>query len=236
MVVGGSAVKAACDNLLAAVRSAASERLGLPNEDIEIADGTVRAGRRQAGLADFAGIEAEGTFSTAIRTYSYGAHACHVAVDAATGEVEILDYVAIEDVGRIINPRIVHGQAIGALVQGLGGVFMEQVVYDEHAQILSASLADYLVPVAASYPNIRAVTMELRPSKTNPLGAKGAGEGGMVAVAAVTANAVAAALAPLGVEIRELPLSPSQLWKQLGPTAANGKARPGPTAAAPVRG
>ena len=189
-----------------------------------------------SSIAACARLNSSRAFSTAIRTYSYGAHACHVAVDAATGEVEILDYVAIEDVGRIINPRIVNGQAIGALVQGLGGVFMERVVYDENAQILSASLADYLVPVAASYPNIRAVVMELHPSKTNPLGAKGAGEGGMVAVAAVTANAVAAALAPLGVEIRELPLSPSQLWKQLGPTAANGKARPGPTAAESVRG
>jgi carbon-monoxide dehydrogenase large subunit len=215
MVVGGSAVKDTCDNLLAAVRSEATRRFGLPNEEIEISGGVVRAGGREAGLADFAGIEAEGTFSTTIRTYSYGAHACHAAVDPNTGHVEILDYVAIEDVGRVINPEIVHGQAIGALVQGLGGAFMEQVMYDEEGQILSTSLADYLVPVASDYPNIRAITMELRPSKTNPLGAKGAGEGGMVAVAAATANAVAAALAPLGVEIRELPLSPSQLWKLL---------------------
>src|SRR6185436_4522842 len=116
-------------------------------------------------------------------------------------------YVAIEDVGRVINPQIVHGQAIGALVQGLGGAFMEQVVYDQDGQILSTSLAHYLVPVASDFPNIRAITMELRPSKTNPLGAKGAGEGGMVAVAATAANAVAAALAPLGVELCELPLS-----------------------------
>jgi carbon-monoxide dehydrogenase large subunit len=90
---------------------------------------------------------------------------------------------------------------------------LEQVVYDQDAQILSTTLADYMVPVASNFPNIRAITMELRPSKTNPLGAKGAGEGGMVAVAATTANAVAAALAPLGVEIRELPLSPAHIWK-----------------------
>ena len=215
MVVGGSAVKAACDNLLVAIRAAATERLGFPNEQIEIADSVVRAGEKQAALAEFAGIEADGTFSTTIRTYSYGAHACHVAVDPGTGDVEILDYVAIEDVGRVINPQIVHGQAIGALVQGLGGAFMEQVMYDQDGQILSTSLADYLIPVASDYPNIRAITMELYPSKTNPLGAKGAGEGGMVAVAAATANAVAAALAPLGIEIRELPLSPANLWKLL---------------------
>jgi carbon-monoxide dehydrogenase large subunit len=218
MVVGGSAVKDACDNLLIAIRSAATERLGFPNEQIEIANNVVRAGEKAVALAEFAGIEANGTFSTTIRTYSYGAHACHVAVDPDTGKVEILDYVAIEDVGRVINPEIVHGQAIGALVQGLGGAFMEQVVYDQDAQILSTSLADYLIPVASDFPNIRAITMELRPSKTNPLGAKGAGEGGMVAVAAATANAVAAALAPLGIEIRALPLSPANLRKLLRDT------------------
>ena len=143
-------------------------------------------------MPTFAGLEAEGTFSTTTRTYSYGAHACHVAVDARTGHVEILDYVAIEDVGVAINPHIVHGQAIGALVQGLGGVFLDQIIYDGDAQMLNASLAEYLVPLATDFSNVRAITMELRRSKTNPLGAKGAGEGGMVAVAATMANAVAA--------------------------------------------
>jgi len=213
MVVGGSAVMDGCNNLLTAIRGAAAERFGFPNEEIVIAAGVVSAGEKRASLAEFAGIEAEGSFATTIRTYSYGAHACHVAVDARTGEVEILDYVAIEDVGRAINPHIVHGQAIGALVQGLGGVFLDQVIYDADAQILNTSLADYLVPLACNFPNVRAITMELRRSKTNPLGAKGAGEGGMVAVAAAAANAVAAALAPLGVEVRELPLSPAHLWK-----------------------
>jgi carbon-monoxide dehydrogenase large subunit len=173
----------------------------------------VSAGTKRAPFAEFAGLEVEGTFATTIRTYSYGAHACHVAVDPRTGHVDILDYVAIEDVGRAINPHIVHGQAIGALVQGLGGVFLDQVIYDDDAQILNTSLADYLLPLACDFPNVRAITMELRRSKTNPLGAKGAGEGGMVAVAATAANAVAAALAPLGVTLCELPLSPSHMWK-----------------------
>jgi carbon-monoxide dehydrogenase large subunit len=213
MVVGGSAVMDGCNNLIAAIRAAARQRFGLPNEEITVAGGEVRAGEQRASLADFAGIEAEGSFSTAIRTYSYGAHACHLAVDARTGRVEILDYVAIEDVGRAINPHIVHGQAIGALVQGLGGVFLDEVRYDGDAQILNTSLADYLVPLACDFPNVRAITMELRRSKTNPLGAKGAGEGGMVAVAATAANAVAAALNSLGVEVRDLPLSPTRLWR-----------------------
>jgi carbon-monoxide dehydrogenase large subunit len=217
-----------CNNLIAALRAAATARFGLPNEEIMIADGVVSAGQMRASFAEFAGIEAEGTFATTIRTYSYGAHACHVAVDPRTGHVEILDYVAIEDVGRAINPHIVHGQAIGALVQGLGGVFLDQVIYDDDAQILNASLADYLVPFASDFPNVRAITMELRRSRTNPLGAKGAGEGGMVAVAATAANAVAAALASLGVELCELPLTPAHLWKliagrAIGPASASEK-------------
>src|SRR5712691_411438 len=226
MVVGGSAVLDGCNNLIAAIRAAATERFGLPNEEITIADGVVSAGAKRAGFAEFAGLEAEGTFATTVRTYSYGAHACHVAVDPRTGHVDILDYVAIEDVGRAINPSIVHGQAIGALVQGLGGVFLDEVVYDRDAQILNASLADYLVPFASDFPNVRAITLELRRSRTNPLGAKGAGEGGMVAVAATAANAVAAALAPLSVELRELPLTPAGLWKLLegrGPAPAADK-------------
>ncbi|MGE0035711.1 MAG: xanthine dehydrogenase family protein molybdopterin-binding subunit [Xanthobacteraceae bacterium] len=212
MVVGGSAVADGCNNLLVAIEAEARKRFGLPNVEILVAGGVVSAGEQRARLADFAGLTAEGTFSTAIRTYSYGAHACHVAVDARTGEVEVLDYVAIEDVGRAINPHVVHGQAIGALVQGLGGAFLDEIIYDADGQILNTSLAEYLLPTASDFPNLRAITMELRPSKTNPLGAKGAGEGGMVAVAATAANAVAAALEPLGVEIRDLPLSPARLW------------------------
>jgi carbon-monoxide dehydrogenase large subunit len=216
MVVGGSAVMDGCANLLAAIRAAATARFGFRNEEITIEGGMVSAGDRSAPLADFAGAEADGSFATSTRTYSYGAHACHLAVDPRTGAVEILDYVAVEDVGRAINPHIVHGQAMGALVQGLGGVFLDEIRYDAEGQMLNASLADYLVPLASDFPNVRAVTLELRPSRTNPLGAKGAGEGGMVAVAATTANAIAAALASLGVEVRELPLSPPRLWRLIG--------------------
>ncbi|MFL6797532.1 MAG: xanthine dehydrogenase family protein molybdopterin-binding subunit [Xanthobacteraceae bacterium] len=219
MVVGGSAVLDGCKNLLAAIRAAATQRFGLPNEEIAVTGGEVSAGAKRATLADFAGIEAYGSFATGIRTYSYGAHACHVAVEPRTGAVEILDYVAIEDVGRAINPQIVHGQAIGALVQGLGGVFLDRLLYDDQGQLLNASLADYLVPVASDFCNVRAITMELRRSSTNPLGAKGAGEGGMVAVAAAVGNAVAAALAPLCVELRDLPLSPAHLWTLINATS-----------------
>ncbi len=214
MVVGGSAVMDGCNNLLAAIRAAATERFGFPNEEITIADGVVSAGGEARACSPNLPVSRR---KAASRPRSAPTATARMPATSrsmrAPAQVDILDYVAIEDVGLAINPHIVHGQAIGALVQGLGGVFLDQLIYDDDAQILNTSLADYLVPVASDFPNVRAITMELRRSKTNPLGAKGAGEGGMVAVAATTANAVAAALAPLGVEVRELPLSPARLWQ-----------------------
>ena len=202
-----------------AIREAAAIQFGCGAEAVVLADGRATASDgRSLSFGEVAAkarsaIAVEATFSNTKRTYSYGAHAAHVAVDDRTGRVEVLDYVAVEDVGRAINPAIVHGQALGALVQGLGGVFLDHLIYDEDAQLLNASLADYLVPTATDFPNVRGVTLELRPSPSNPLGAKGAGEGGIVAVAATIANAIANALSPLGVEPKALPLTPPVLWR-----------------------
>ena len=110
-----------------------------------------RAGRRCA-LGELAGLSAEATFASNKRTYSYGAHAAHVTVDPKTGQVKVLDYVAVEDVGRIINPVTLHGQTVGAIVQGLGGALLEHLVYDENGQLLTGSLADYLMPTASDFP------------------------------------------------------------------------------------
>src|SRR5262249_40459153 len=159
------------------------------------------------------------------RTYSDGAHAAHVAVDPKTGHVELLDYVAVEDAGRIINPLTLHGQVVGAIVQGLGGAFLEHFVYDEDGQLLTGSFADYLLPTASDFPNIRAIAFEEKPSPNNPLGAKGAGEGGIIPVGGVIANAVAAALASLDVEPRALPLSPPKVWKLIQERLSVGRHR-----------
>jgi aerobic carbon-monoxide dehydrogenase large subunit len=174
-------------------------------------------GRKFVPLSEIAkdGIVADGVFASTHRTYSYGAHAAHVAVDPATGHVEVLDYVAVEDVGRIINPAMLHGQTIGAIVQGLGGTLLEHLAYDEHGQLLTGSLADYLMPGAGDFSVVRAIALEEKPAPHNPLGAKGAGEGGIIPVGGVIANAVAAALRPLGVEPRELPLSPQRVWEMI---------------------
>ena len=225
-VMGGSAVIDAAANLKAAIRAAAAKRLGCAADEVTI-DGeqAIGPGRKSIALTALAadGISAEGTYASTKRTYSYGAHAVHVAVDPKTGHVEVIDYVAVEDVGRIVNPLTLHGQGIGAIVQGLGGAFLEHLVYDEDGQLLTGSLADYLMPTASDFPTIRAVALELKPTPHNPLGAKGAGEGGIIPVGGVVANAVAAALSSFGVEPRELPLSPPRLWQLI--QAAQSSAR-----------
>jgi carbon-monoxide dehydrogenase large subunit len=205
----------------AAVIESAANLLGRPNSELRFANGLVvsetggsislmqlAASREpEEGL-----LAADGIFLVNKPTYSYGTHAAHVAVDPDTGQVEVLDYIAVEDVGRAINPMIVSGQAIGALVQGLGGVFLDHLIYDDECQLLTASFADYLMPTATDFPNLRSVALELRLSPTNPLGAKSAGEGGMVPVAAAIGNAVGAALKSIGAQPRTLPLSPPKIW------------------------
>jgi carbon-monoxide dehydrogenase large subunit len=166
-------------------------------------------------LDALAPLEVMATFEQSKRTYTYGAHLARVAVDPETAQVEVLDYLSVEDIGRAINPLIVHGQAIGAAVQGLGGAFLDEFKYSDDGQLLTGSFADYLLPIATDFPRVEALTLEESPSKLNPLGVKGAGEGGIVAVGGAIANAVAHALAPLGVRITDLPLSLDNLSRAI---------------------
>ncbi len=212
-VMGGSAILLAAEALLDLVRNEVGMRLDVPAANTSFSDGKVEAAGKSFALQDFAGLSVEKTFINTKLTYSYGAHAAYVAVDAATGEVEVLDYVTVEDVGRVINPATLHGQVLGAVVQGLGSTFLEHLQYDENGQLLTGSLADYLLPTATDFPNIRSVSLGLRPCPNNPLGAKGAGEGGLIAVGGVIANAIASALRSLRVQPCDLPLSPPRLWR-----------------------
>jgi carbon-monoxide dehydrogenase large subunit len=214
--MGGSAIVAAANILRASLKTAAAQRMGCAVSDIELTDArAIGPAGRSLTLADFAGLSADGVFSSTKRTYSYGAHAAHVAVDAATGHIEVLDYVAVEDVGRIINPATLHGQTLGAIVQGLGGTLLEHLVYDENGQLVTATLADYLLPTADSFLSIRVIALEDHPAPHNPLGAKGAGEGGIIPVGGVIANAVAAALTRFNVQPNALPLTPARVWEMI---------------------
>ena len=168
------------------------------------------------------GLEATAYFKSNQLTYTYGTHVAHIAVDPETGKIEILRYVVVEDIGRCINPLIVHGQTVGAAVQGIGATILEELVYSDHGQLLSGTLMDYTLPTSTDAPAIDSIILEEAPS-LNPLGVKGAGEeGGIVATGAALANAVSHALASLGIQVTELPLSPDRIrrWIRASTTQA----------------
>lgn len=214
VVMGGSAILDATAKLHEIVRQAAGRYLNCPPSEVAIEGTTARGpSGREIAWAELGELSADGAFLNSRHTYAYGAHAAHVTVDPGTGSVRVNDYVAVEDVGRIINPLTLHGQTIGAIVQGLGGTLLEHLVYDAEGQFLTASFADYLMPLATDFPRLHGVSLEMYPSPINPLGAKGAGEGGTIPVGGVIANAVAAALSSLGVQPRSLPLSPPRVWQ-----------------------
>jgi carbon-monoxide dehydrogenase large subunit len=214
-VMGGSAVLDAAEKFLAALREAAAARLGCAPSAVALDTDKLSGGGGTIALREFSGLTAEGAFLNKKHTYSYGAHAAHVTVDARLGRIEIVDYVVVQDVGRAVNPLMVRGQVIGSLVQGLGGAVLEDLKYDENGQFLTGSLADYLLPTATDFPNLRCVVLDDYPSPINPLGAKGAGEGGIIAAGGCMANAVANALQSFGVEPRALPLSPAAIWEMV---------------------
>jgi carbon-monoxide dehydrogenase large subunit len=221
-VLGGSAVFQGAAALLDKIHAAAAGRLGCQPDEIEIIDGAARTrDGRSVALAELAAdrLKMDASFSNDQRlTYAYGTAAAHVAVDPGTGGVDLIDYLVVEDVGRIVNPLTLHGQVIGATVQGLGGTFMEDLVYDANGQLLAGNLADYLIPTATDFPKIHAISLQHRPSPTNPLGVKGAGEGGIIPVGGLMANAVAGALSSIGAEPNELPLSPPRVWRLANPS------------------
>ena len=220
-VMGGCAIVLAAAALLDKFRAAAVARLGVAAGELSIAGGVARAADgRTLALCEAGALCADGTFSNTKATYTYGTAIAHVAVDPKTGQVDLVDYVVVDDVGRIINPLTLHGQVIGAAVQGLGSVFTEEIAYDENGQLLVGSLADYMIPVATDYPFLRAISLEEHPSPNNPLGAKGAGEGGIIPVGGAVANAVAAALRPFGAEPRALPLTPPRVWQLIRDAAS----------------
>jgi carbon-monoxide dehydrogenase large subunit len=212
-VMGGSAVLDAANNFMAALRDAGAKRLDCAGADVKLDVDKLTGGGKSIALKEFAGLTEEGAFLNKKHTYSYGAHAAHITVDPKLGRIEIVDYVVVQDVGRAVNPLTLRGQVIGSLVQGLGGAVLEDLKYDDNGQFLTGSLADYLLPTASDFPNLRCVVLDDYPSPINPLGVKGAGEGGIIAAGGCMANAVANALQAFGAQPRQLPLTPAYIWE-----------------------
>jgi carbon-monoxide dehydrogenase large subunit len=139
-----------------------------------------------------------------------------VEIDPETGEVSIERYAVVDDVGKVINPMICHGQIEGALAQGIGQALMENVAFDrESGQMLSASFADYAMPRAADLPPHYELDFIDVPAKTNPLGVKGVGEAGCVGAPPAVMNAILDALRPLGVKHLDMPATPRRVWEAL---------------------
>jgi carbon-monoxide dehydrogenase large subunit len=214
-VMGGSAILVGAEKLKSLIREKAAAHFGCAPDEVSLGEeqATFRQSRIPFGELSSEPLEVEAEFFNKKYTWAYGTQAAHVAVDPGTGHVKVLDYMSVEDVGRMINPLTLHGQAIGSIVQGLGGAFLEHLVYDDEAQLLTGSFADYLMPTASDFPKIDSITVELKPCPNNPLGAKGAGEGGLIPVGGLMANAIADALSHLNVQPMELPLSPPRIWQ-----------------------
>jgi xanthine dehydrogenase molybdopterin-binding subunit B len=155
-----------------------------------------------------------------------------VEVDGETGEIEILRYIAVDDVGNVINPMIVDGQVHGGVAQGIGQALYEHAIYDENGQLTSGSMMDYTVPNATQIPFIE-TERTVTPSPVNPMGLKGVGETGTIAATQAVVNAVVDALAPLGIRQIEMPLTPERVWRAIQEVRMNTRAQAGAQPAAP---
>jgi carbon-monoxide dehydrogenase large subunit len=189
---------------------------GAPGREIALgAIATVAyAGTRRLPEGLEPGLEATKFYDPYFGTASNATHLAVVDVDPATCLVRVLRHVVAEDCGRVINPLIAGGQTIGGVAQGLGAALLEEVVYDGAGQLVTASLMDYLVPTAGEIPSVEVIHLD-RPSPTTLGGFKGVGEGGTIGAPAAVANAVADALAPFGIDVSELPVTPDRLFRLL---------------------
>ena len=229
MVWAGGAVARACEEIARRVAGIGAALLQTDVASVEVRDGGVYGPEGSISIGDIArsyyltpadlpgdtdprGLETTEGYAPDRLTgiHSGSAHATVVAVDPETGSVEILDYVITEDAGTRVNPMIVDGQLYGGAAQGIGTALFEEMPYDSQGQPLASTLADYLLPGATDVPNIRLLHMET-PSPYTNFGQKGVGEGGAIGPAGAIANAINDALAPLGVEICQIPVTPRRI-------------------------
>jgi carbon-monoxide dehydrogenase large subunit len=160
------------------------------------------------------GLEAQHVYDPTNFSWPGGCHIAVVEVDTETGNADLMRYVAVDDVGIVINPMVVDGQVHGGIAQGVAQALFEEAVYDEDGNLVNGSLTNYLVPSAAELPSYELDRTET-PSPTNPLGVKGVGETGAIASTPAVINAVIDALSPYGVTDIDMPASPERVWKAI---------------------
>jgi len=232
-IMAGSAVSQAAAQLRSKALKTAAAVLKVDEESLDISNGEVhtpdyahrislaRLAMLLKGVPGYAmpvpgdpGLDETVYFHCDAQTYAGSAHACEVEVDPATGAVQILRYVAVQDSGNIIHPQIAHGQVHGGVVHGIGNALFEWMGYDANAQPLTTTFAEYLLPTAPEVPDIE-VIFQPSPTQQNPLGVKGIGECATIAVAPAVIGAVEHALAGYGVRLTEFPLTPVRLVELL---------------------
>jgi len=230
--VGGAAVAIATDRVIEKAKNIAAHELEVSVEDLEFSNGIFsvkgvptqsRSFQEIAKSANFAwnlpdgvepSLEGQSFFDPPNFVYPFGAHICVVEVDAQTGEVELKRYIAVDDVGRVINPLLAEGQVHGGVAQGIGQALWEGAVYSENGQLLSGTFMDYTMPKARFFPTIESHFTET-PSPVNPLGAKGVGETGTTGAPPAVVNAVMDALRPFGIKDLDMPLTPEKVWRAM---------------------
>jgi carbon-monoxide dehydrogenase large subunit len=228
LFVGGSAVQVASTKTVDHARELAADALEAAAGDIEYVEGRLTVVGTDLGidLFDLAArqpasrISVEARHAVEAASWPNGCHVCEVEVDPQTGQVEIVSYASVNDIGRIVSPVIVTGQIEGGAMQGIGQALCEQVVYDsESAQLLTASFLDYAMPRADTFTDFRTTFDQSIPCRTNPLGSKGVGELGTIGATPAVVSAVADALARAGLgrdaDRIQMPLTSGRVWQAL---------------------
>jgi carbon-monoxide dehydrogenase large subunit len=222
MRMAGTVIALAASDLIAEGKRRAARLLEADERDLVYAGGrfTVAGTDRGIGLFELPGeLEVVRDNELHELVFPNGCHVCEVEVDPDTGEVALVRYAAVDDVGRAINPLIVDGQTHGGIVQGVGQAMCEACVIDAGGQPLTGSLMDYALPRASDVPAFATRLNEV-PSPTNPLGVKAGGEGGTTPAPAVVISAIADALRPLGVTDVPMPATPYAVWRAIKAAAA----------------
>jgi carbon-monoxide dehydrogenase large subunit len=229
--LAGSAFHGAAEKIVAKATGIAAHLLEVDAQEVHFADGMFSSPRtnRTLTLKDIAreainparlptgmepGLFATSVYSAPVENFPNGCHVCELEIDEGTGAVEIVRYSVVDDVGTVLNPLLLHGQIHGGVAQGIGQILMEDIRFDASGQMLTGSFMDYAMPRAGDLSAIVARSNPV-PTKTNPLGVKGAGEAGTVGALPAVANALVDALSVLGVRHIEMPATPERIWRAM---------------------
>jgi carbon-monoxide dehydrogenase large subunit len=239
LAVGGIALYNACQKVVDKAKPVAAHMLECDPNDLEFSGGSFRVkgqpgdGKsiQEIALAVFAAhdlpdgfeasLDADATYDPVNFSFPHGTHLCAVEVDTQTGRVAIRKYVAVDDIGKVVNPLIVEGQVHGGLAQGVAQALFEEAVYDADGNLLTGTFVDYTLPSAADLPDFTTDRTET-PAPDHPLGTKGVGEAGTIASTPAVVNAVVDALRPFGVNDVAMPCTPERVWRAIN---SNGGAR-----------